>query len=185
MFFRNLKINLLHLQLDYCEASLFSILSSKLKLQTNHFEFFWVKVQIQMYWLFLWKKINLSDSQLYSAFFLVSAQFFFYNCIEETMWGFLPNPYLFLFLSCLQVSDQVNVSYACGVESESGALRPNLQRLTLHRPLSLNLFMSNGFRAAEWILFRSPLERRSLSEEACSLAEYKSCYLSVHYTQFC
>lgn len=69
--------------------------------------------------------------------------------MEETMWVFLPNPYPFLFLSCLQVSDQVNASSVCGVESESGALRPHLQRLTLHRPLSLNPFMSNGFRAAE------------------------------------
>lgn len=97
------------------------------------------------------EEIKLSDSQLYASFLEVSAQLFFNNCIEETMWVFPPNPYPFLssFDARRSVSDQVNASSVCGVESESGALRPNLQQLTLHRPLNLNPFTSNGFRAAE------------------------------------
>ena len=42
------------------------------------------------------EEIKLSDSQLYASFLEVSAQLFFNNCIEETMWVFPPNPYPFL-----------------------------------------------------------------------------------------
>lgn len=128
------------------------------------------------------KSVEIVNSTLH--FFGFSIIFFFNNCIGETMWAFHSSPYPF-FLWCLRVSDHLSASHVFGAESESGALRPHLQRLTLHRPLSLNPFLSSGFCAAEWVLFRSAWERPSLSGEACSWAEYKSCYLSFHDTRFC
>lgn len=168
------------------EIYLFSTTSGKLKLQTNH----WLRIilgkdaytDVLALCLGKDKSVKIVNSTLH--FFGFSIIFFFNNCIGETMWAFHSSPYPFC-LWCPRVSDHLNASHVRGAESESGALWPHLQRRTRHRPLSLNPFLSNGFRAAEWILFRSAWESPSLSGEACSWAEYKSCYLSVHDTRFC